>query len=118
MNRDRRDFFRNIGAKTVGIAASVAAPAALQTEALSKQFREASAALSEKITSTSSELSQRLSEAAAETTEQIRGLTDRIDTSALAMSYQQVQINIIFMLLILSFAIDGGMAFFWAVYQM
>jgi len=32
------------------------------------------------------------------------------------MSYQQAQINLIFLLLILSFAIDGGMTLFWLLY--
>ena len=116
MNQGRRDFFRNIGTKTAGIAASIATPAALHTETLSKQLREASAELGEKLSSTTSEINERLSNAATETSEQIRGISDRIDTSALVMSYQQIQINIIFMLLVLSFAIDGGMGFFWAFY--
>ncbi|MBT3966076.1 MAG: hypothetical protein HOF48_00820 [Gammaproteobacteria bacterium] len=116
MNQDRRDFFRNIGTKTAGAVASVAAPAAIHAESLSNQIREASSSLTEKLTNTATELNEQLSNAATETQKQVRGLTNRIDTSALMLSYQQVQINIIFMLLILSFAIDGGMSFFWAFY--
>lgn len=116
MNQNRRDFFRTIGTKTAGIAASVAAPAALHAESLSKHLRETSTAFSDKLSSTTRELNERLSEATTETTEQVRELTNRIDTSALVMSYQQVQINLIFMLLLISFAIDGGMGFFWALY--
>jgi len=29
------------------------------------------------------------------------------------LSYQQAQIHLIFLLLVISFAIDGGMTFFW-----
>lgn len=116
MNQDRRDFFRTLGTKTAGAVASVATPAAIHAESLSQQIRETSSSLSEKLSNTTKELNERLSNAATETQEQVRGLTDRIDTSALMLSYQQVQINIIFMLLLISFAIDGGMGFFWAFY--
>lgn len=110
MNQDRRDFFRNIGTRTAGAVASVAAPTLLHAESLSSSFNE-------KLSRTTQELTEKLSAATTETTEQIRGLTDRIDTSALVMSYQQAQINLIFLLLLISFAIDGGMGFFWAFYD-
>lgn len=115
MNQDRRDFFRNLGAKSAGIAASIAAPAALHAEALSQQIRESSKELYAKLSETAGELSERVSETTAEVNEQIRGVTSRIDTFALLLSYQQVQIHLIFLLLVISFAIDGGMTFFWVM---
>jgi len=116
MNHDRRDFFRNLGTKTVAAAASVAAPAAVHAEALSNQIRESSEELRAKLSETASGLNERISETADEAREQIRGATDRIDTAALVASYQQAQINLLFMLIALSFAIDGGMTLFWALY--
>jgi len=115
MNRDRRIFFRNLGAKSAGIATSIATPAALHAEALSKQIQKSSKELHSKLSEATEDLSERISEATAEVNEQIRGVTSRIDTSALLLSYQQAQIHLIFLLLILSFAIDGGMAFFWLI---
>ena len=116
MNQDRRDFFRNIGTKTAGIAASVATPAIAHTAALSEQIGNATTELNHKLSEATSRLNEQVTSAVSEVGEQVSGLSNRIDTSALMLSYQQVQINIIFMLLVLSFAIDGGMSFFWAFY--
>ena len=117
MNQDRRDFFRNLGTKTAAAAASVAVPAAVHAEVLSNQIRESSDELRAKLSDTASEINERISETAGEAREQIRGVTDRIDTAALVAGYQQAQINLLFMLIALSFAIDGGMALFWALYS-
>jgi hypothetical protein len=72
--------------------------------------------LNHKLSEATSRLNEQVTSAVSEVGEQVSGLSNRIDTSALMLSYQQIQINIIFMLLILSFAIDGGMSFFWAFY--
>ena len=116
MNQDRRDFFRNIGTKTAGIAVSIATPAIAHTAALSEQIGNATTELNHKLSEATSRLNKQVTSAVSEIGEQVSGLSNRIDTSALMLSYQQIQINIIFMLLILSFAIDGGMSFFWAFY--
>ena len=102
MDRTRRDFFRNFGAKTAGVAATVITPTLAHAEQFSEQIGKVAADLGEKITESTSELG-----------EQIRGVSNRIDASALMMSYQQAQIHLIFLLLLISFAIDGGMTFFW-----
>lgn len=102
MDRTRRDFFRNLGAKTAGVAATVITPTLAHAEQFSEQIGKVAADLGEKITESTSELG-----------EQIRGVSNRIDASALMMSYQQAQIHLIFLLLLISFAIDGGMTFFW-----
>jgi len=72
--------------------------------------------LNHKLSEATSRLNEQVTSAVSEVGEQVSGLSNRIDTSALMLSYQQIQIHIIFMLLILSFAIDGGMGFFWAFY--
>ncbi|MBT3952084.1 MAG: hypothetical protein HOF36_13560 [Candidatus Marinimicrobia bacterium] len=72
--------------------------------------------MNHKLSEATSRLNEQVTSAVSEVGEQVSGLSNRIDTSALMLSYQQIQINIIFMLLILSFAIDGGMSFFWAFY--
>jgi len=80
MDQTRRDFFRDLGAKTAGVAATVITPTLAHAEQLGEQIREVSS---------------------------------RIDASALMLSYQQAQIHLLFLLLVVSFAIDGGMTFFW-----
>jgi len=102
MDQTRRDFFRDLGAKTAGVAATVITPTLAHAEQFSEQIGQVTAELSEKIKESSSELG-----------EQIREASNRIDASALMMSYQQAQIHLIFLLLLISFAIDGGMTFFW-----
>jgi len=102
MDQTRRDFFRDIGAKTAGVAATVITP----TLNYAGQFDE-------QISKISTDLTERITETAAELREQLHGVTGRIDASALMLSYQQVQIHLLFLLLALSFAIDGGMTLFW-----
>jgi hypothetical protein len=60
MNQDRRDFFRNIGTKTVGIAASVATPAIAHTTALSEQIGNATTELNNKLSDATSRLNEQV----------------------------------------------------------
>jgi len=113
MNQDRRNFFRNLGTKSAGVAASVLTPAMAHAEALSERITDTAEELSHKISENAAELSERLKETTSEIENQVRGLGNRIDTSALLLSYQQAQIHLIFLLLVISFAIDGGMTLFW-----
>ena len=104
MDQSRRDFFRNLGVKSAGITASIITPTITYT-----QFRE-------EIDKVASNLNKRIIETTSEMNDQVRSVTDRMDASALMLSFQQAQINLIFLLLILSFAIDGGMTLFWLLY--
>jgi len=113
MNQSRRDFFRNLGAKTAGVAASMAAPAMLHAEALTEQIHTTAKDLNDKINVGAAELNEKIKETTSEIKDQMHRLGNRIDTSALLLSYQQAQIHLIFLLLVISFAIDGGMTFFW-----
>ena len=113
MNQSRRNFFRNLGTKTAGAAASMAAPAMLHAEALTEQIHATAKDLNNKINESAAELNERLRETTSEIKEQMNGLGNRIDASALLLSYQQAQIHLIFLLLVISFAIDGGMTLFW-----
>ena len=49
----------------------------------------------------------------AEAKEQVQSLHNRLDGAALAMSYQQMQLYFIFLLLVLGFAIDAAMTTMW-----
>jgi len=115
MNQSRRDFFRNLGIKSAGAAASIAAPALLHAKSLSEQISLTAEELNKKISGSTSELHEKIKETASELKDQAHQLGDRIDTSALLLTYQQAQIHLIFLLLVISFAIDGGMAFFWLI---
>ena len=102
MDNKRRDFFRGIGNKTAGIAASAVAPTMVQLSSLSEEIRKLG-----------SQFNQKLSLSTAEMTEQLALLNDRFDKAVLTMTYQQMQLYFIFMLLVISFAIDGGMTLLW-----
>ena len=103
MDSKRRDFFRGLGSKTVGIAACAVAPTMIQLSSLSDQIR-----------GLGSEFNQKLSQSTAEFAEQLGRVNYRLDKTTLALTYQQMQLYFIFMLLVLSFAIDGGMTLLWA----
>ena len=49
----------------------------------------------------------------AEVRGQVQSLHNRLDGAALAMSYQQMQLCFIFLLLVLGFAVDAGMTTMW-----
>ena len=102
MDQKRRDFFRNLGSKSAGLAAGAVAPTVLYASYLKNDME----ALSRK-------LSQRLSKSADELKAQIQRLNSRLDKAALTMTYQQAQICFIFVLLLVSFAIDAGMTATW-----
>ena len=115
MHQSRRDFFRNLGTKTASTAASMVAPAMLHAEALSEQIHATAKDLNDKINESAAELNEKIKETTSEIKDQMHGLGNRIDSSALLLSYQQAQIHLIFLLLVLSFAIDGGMTLFWLI---
>jgi hypothetical protein len=51
----------------------------------------------------------------SEVKEQVHALNNRLDGTVLKLSYQQVQLYFIFLLLILSFGIDAGMTAAWVI---
>ena len=102
MDKKRRDFFSNLGRKTAAVAAGAATPALVHLNSLSHELR-----------AMSKELNGKLGSASAEVKEQIQSLHNRLDGAALTMSYQQMQVCFIFLLLIMSFAIDAGMTVVW-----
>ena len=105
MDESRRNFFSNMGRQAVAAAAGVAAPAMLHLNALSDELQ-----------ALGSQLNGKMDMLSAEVKEQVLTLHNRLDAAALTMSYQQVQLYIIFMLLVLSFAIDGGMTTAWVLF--
>ena len=104
MDQKRRDFFRNLGSKSAGLAAGAVAPTVLYASYLKNDME----ALSRK-------LNQKLSKSADDLKSQIESLNNRLDRAAIAMTYQQVQIAFIFLLLLVSFVIDAGMTATWII---
>ena len=102
MDMKRRDFFSNMGKKTAAVAVGAAAPALVHLNSLSDELR-----------ALSKELNGKLGVMSAEVKEQVQSLHNRLEGAALAMSYQQIQLYFIFLLLVLGFAIDAGMTTMW-----
>ncbi len=102
MDMNRRDFFNSMGRKTAAVATGAAAPALVHLNSLSDELR-----------ALSKELNGKLGVMSAEVKEQAQSLHNRLDGAALAMSYQQMQLYFIFLLLVLGFAIDAGMTTMW-----
>jgi len=102
MDHKRRDFFRNLGCKSVGLAAGAVAPTMLYIDSLKADIGAISKGLNQKLAKSTDELIS-----------QILWLNSRLDRAALTMTYQQAQIYFIFLLLLVSFAIDAGMTATW-----
>ena len=85
-------------------AAAVAAPALVNLNSLSDEFK-----------AFSMEMNGKLGLVAAEVKQQLHGLNNRLDSTALKLYYQQVQLYFIFLLLALSFGIDAGMTAAWVI---
>ena len=98
MDKNRRDFFRNLGSKSAVLAAGAVAPAIVYMDSFKIE-----------LDTLSRELNQKLAKSTDELKAQIHSLNYRLDRAALTMTYQQAQICFIFVLLLISFAIDAGM---------
>jgi len=104
MDIKRRDFFGNMGKKASVVAAGVAAPTLIHLNSLSDEFK-----------AFSMDMNGKLGSVTAEVKEQLHSLSNRLDGTALKLSYHQVQLYFIFMLLVLSFGIDAGMTAVWVI---
>lgn len=104
MDIDRRDFFKGLGKKTAGLASGAAVPSLVYLSSLSEDLK----ALSQ-------DMNSKLSKVSSEVKEQLQSLHTRLDGAALTMTYQQMQISIIFFLLLFSFAIDAGLTTYLAL---
>ena len=104
MDIKRRDFFSEMGKKASVVAVGVVAPTLMHLNALNDEFK----AFSE-------EMNGKLGSVTAEVKEQLHSLNNRLDGTALKLSYQQLQLYLIFMLLVLSFCIDAGMTAVWVI---
>jgi hypothetical protein len=101
---NRRNFFSKVGKNASLSAAAVAAPALVNLNSLSDEFK-----------AFSMEMNGKLGLVAAEVKQQLHGLNNRLDSTALKLYYQQVQLYFIFLLLALSFGIDAGMTAAWVI---
>jgi hypothetical protein len=104
MDINRRNFFSKVGKKASLAAAAVAAPALVNLNSLSDEFKVFSM-----------EMNGKLGLVAAEVKQQLHGLNNRLDSTVLKLYYQQVQLYFIFLLLALSFGIDAGMTAAWVI---
>ena len=102
MDIKRRDFLRGLGSKTSAVAAAVVTPAMTYADELSSEIKKLSGDLHEKHSGTASSLGERIGQ-----------VSNRMDAAALTMAYQQAQLHLIFLLLFISFVIDGGMSLTW-----
>ncbi len=100
MDNQRREFFKNIGSKTAGIAAAGVAPAMVHLSAISDDVKNLADTLHQKLDSQKTEIGQHL-----------KGLGNRLDSAMATAAYQQAQLTLIFFLLLVSFAIDAGLTF-------
>ena len=106
MNIKRRDFLRGLGSKTAAAATAVVTPTVAYAEELSSEMKKLSDQLHEKLSSTASVLGDRIGQ-----------VSNRMDAAALTMAYQQAQLHLIFLLLFISFVIDGGMSLTWLMFN-
>lgn len=83
---------------TAAVAVGAATPALIHLNSLSDELKDLS-----------KEMNGKLGLVSAEVKEQIQSVHNRLDGAALTMSYQQMQLYFIFLLLVLSFAIDTDM---------
>jgi len=102
MNTRRREFLRNLGSKTAAAATAVATPTAIYAEQFSSEMKKLSGQFQKKLSHTASAL-----------TDQIGQVSNRMDAAAMTMACQQAQLHLIFLLLFISFVIDGGMSLTW-----
>ena len=98
MDIKRRNFFRDLGGKTAVMAAGAVAPAMVYMDSFKIE-----------IDALSREFNHKLAKSTDELISQIHSLNSRLDKAAFTMTYQQAQICFIFLLLLVSYVIDGGM---------
>ncbi len=106
MDEKRRDFIRSFGRKTAGAAAAIATPTAAFASQMGEDMKRLGSDFQQKLTDTAEELGSRIGQ-----------VGDRLDGAAVAMAYQQMQIHLIFLLLVISFVIDGGLSLSMFVFQ-
>ena len=117
MDSNRRNFFRNFGNKTATATISVMMPSMVQAVEHSSDFEKYSSQIDLKINNLADEYSEKMNKAKADLARQIRLINLRLHASDLYITNQQFQLHIIFLLLLASFAIDGGMSLTWLFLQ-
>jgi len=109
MDTKRREFFKVFGAKTAAAATAVVTPTVVYAEQFSDEIKKLSGQFNEKLSETASALGDRI----GLVSDSIGQVSDRVDAASLTMAYQQAQLHLIFLLLFISFVIDGGMSLTW-----
>ena len=102
MDKNRRSFLKNLSSRT----ATLAAAAGTSSLAYVNSCAEDLAALKK-------EMNQKFAKTTTDLGNQINSLSNRLDGAALTLSYQQVQLYFIFLLLVISLMIDAGMTGVW-----
>lgn len=99
MDNNRRNFFRKITENAAFAAVSVTAPALAYAGDFSAEMKKLSDNLNQKLSSRTEALGQRISD-----------LGNRVDAASINQAYLQAQLHLIFLLLVISFLIDGGLS--------
>ena len=99
MTKDRREFFRSIARKSAGLAAC-AAPSIMTSIDFYREIKALGANLNKKLIENTSRINERMNK-----------LSGQLDTVMLRLEYQQFQLIFIFLLLVVSFAMDFGLTF-------
>ena len=99
---NRRHFFKDFGAKAATVAASTASSGVVYANSFGEEFKLLA-----------QEFNQKLAKSASDLGGQVSQLSNRLDGAALTLTYQQMQLYLIFLLLVISFAIDAGMTGVW-----
>lgn len=102
MNSERRDFFNVFARRTAAVAGAAAIPAAAYAADFSAMLKKQS-----------SQFQHQLDKATGVLEGQVDDLRARLDGAAMTQAYQQMQLHLIFLLLLISFAIDGGLSLAW-----
>ncbi len=99
MAMNRREFIKDFGTKSAGVAAGATAFVAAQADALKKDVADLGQGLDAKLSAATADIKNHMGQ-----------LSSRMDKAALRLAHQQVQLYFIFLLIAISFAIDAGMS--------
>ena len=96
---DRRNFFKAVGAGAVNAATTASA----SFVSLNESFKP-------ELDAIYSDLKKQLGQTSKKVAGQLSVIGQRVDAASMQLAHQQMQLYIIFMLLVVSFVIDGGMS--------
>ena len=108
MNKDRRQFFKEFSVNAAAAVISTARPIGADLGAFSKDINA-------KIIKLRKEVSDQISGLSRATNSKLDQFNEQLHLAVTRIDYQQMQLNLIFVLLLISFLLDGGMA--WVTFN-